>query len=181
MDRWTMSWKYKDLIQDVGDFDEIVNLHAPELPSLWNENNIKLVHRLLFNKFCNSTVAFDMKDDFYQQFANIIYNEFDYFIQKMEIIKQIRSLKQNELLREYETITNVSNNDNEINESALTNVLPYISTQSSSTSKTNVLVALTRAVREYKDNECNYFLDKFKHLFTKLYSDTKYFYERGWK
>lgn len=181
MDRWTRSWKYKDLIEDIGDFTEIVEMYTPELPELWSDDNIGLVHRLIFNKFCNSSVAFDMKDDFYQQFANIVYNEFDYFIQKMEIIKEIRSLKQSELLREYETITNVSNNDNEINANALSNVLPYITTQSSSSSKTNLLVALGRAIREYKDNECKYFLDKFKHLFTSIYPDTKYFYERGWE
>lgn len=181
MDRWTRSWKYKDLIADVGDFEEIIEQYSPEQPELFSENNITFVHRLIFNKFCNSSVAFDMKDEFYQQFANIIYNEFDYFIQKMNIIKRIRSLNESELLREYETITNVGNNDNEINENALNNVLPYITTQSSSTSKTNLLVALGRAIREYKDNEINYFLDKFKHLFTKIYPDTKYFYERGWK
>ena len=179
MEQFTPTWKLKDLIEDIGSFEYICEQFCPELPTKYNNDNNIIIYRLIFNKYCQSSVGFDRSCEFKQQFANIIYEEYDYFVSKLDLIKQIRAMTVNEMVKEYETITNVANNDNQVVESPLSQIIPYITTQSSSSSKINKVIALTRALREFRNNEVKYFLDKFKELFIQIIPYNRNYYRRG--
>lgn len=178
MDNMTKTWKYKDLAITIENCSTLYKQYVGEELEI-NEDDLLLVCNLLFNKFCQSTVAFDTISDFYRKFFIVFYDEVDYFCQKMKQIKHLRSLNGNDLLTEYENISNMANNDNKIVDNPLYSVIPFITTQSTSTSKINKVMAISRAIATYRNNEVNYFLDKFKTLFYTVFGVQKYFYVGG--
>lgn len=175
MDNMVKTWKYKDLA--------ITAINGPVLYKQYigedlvmNEEDLKFVCNLIFNKYCQSTIAFDMISDFYRKFFIIFYDEVDYFLQKMKQIKYLRSLNGNDLLTEYENISNMANNDNKVVDNPLYSIIPFITTQSTSTSRINKVMAISRAIATYRSNEVNYFLNKFKDLFYTVFGNSRYYY-----
>lgn len=182
MEQFTRTFKFKDLLPDFDSFIYNYRKYAPD-DDLNEETapirNMEVAYNLLFNKYCQSSVAFDMQSDFYRNFYLIFWDEFQNFSHKLDLIKFMRSIPVNDLLTEYETITNVANNNNEIVNSPLSEVIPYISTQSSSTSKINKINAIVRALQSYRSNEGKYFVNKFKELFVSFFTDYGIYYNRG--
>lgn len=178
MDQYTTTFKFKNLLPDFDTFVDKYNCFAPEQLELVGDiSELKVAYNLIFSKYCQSSVAFDRPNDFYQHFFSIFWNEFDYFNEKLKLIKMLRHTNTSELLTEYETITNVASNNNEILDSPLNNVIPYISTQSSSTSKANKIAAIVRGIQSFRSNEGQYFVDKFKNLFLSIYPNYGIYYK----
>ena len=181
-EQFTPTFKFKDLLPDFDSFIYNYRKFAPD-----NEldedtapiHNIEVAYNLLFAKYCQSSVAFDMKTAFYRSFYLIFWDEFELFSRKLDMIKFMRDIPVNELLTEYETITNVANNNNAVVDSPLNEVIPFISSQSSSSSKINKINAITRAIQNYRSNEGKIFVDKFKGLFLSYFSDFNVYYNRG--
>ena len=178
MEQYTRTFKFKDLLPDFDTFINKYNCFAPEeLEIVGDISEVKVAYNLIFSKYCQSSVAFDRPNDFYQHFFSIFWDEFDYFNEKLKLIKMLRHTTTSELLTEYETITNVASNNNEIVESPLSEVIPYISTQSSSTSKANKIASIVRGIQAYRSNEGKYFVDKFKNLFLSIYPNYGIYYK----
>lgn len=177
MEQFTRTFKFKDLLPDFDSFIYNYKKYAPESIDFTSDDiDIKTAYNLLFAKYCQSSIAFDMKSDFFRKFYLIFWDEFDFFQNKLKMIKYLRSLPVSDLLTEYETITNVANNNNEVVNSPLNELIPYISTQSSSTSKINKVNAIVRAIQSYRTNEAKYFVDKFKELFLSYFPDFRIYY-----
>lgn len=175
MDNMAKTWKYKDLAITVINCPVLYKQYVDE-DLVMDEQDLVLVCKLIFNKYCQSTIAFDTISDFYRKFFIIFYDEVDYFLQKMHQIKYLRSLNGNDLLTEYENISNMAKNDNKIVDNPLYSIIPFITTQSTSTSKINKVMAISRAIAVYRNNEVNYFLDKFKGLFYTVFGKSRYYY-----
>lgn len=170
MEQFTRTFKFKDLLPDFDTFVNKYNSFAPEQLNLVGDvMELQTAYNLIFAKYCQSSVAYDRPNDFYRHFYSVMWDEFDYFNEKLKLIKQLRHATPNELLTEYETITNVAANNNEVVDSPLTEIIPYISTQSSSTSKSNKINAIVRGIQAYRSNEGKYFVDKFKNLFLSIF------------
>lgn len=138
-----------------------------------------LVYNLLMSNFCNSSIAYDTPNAFYRHFFIEYWNCCDEFTKRIEMIKRLRDLSIDDLVNEMETITNVANNDNSPVENPLKEIIPYITTQSSSSSKGNKAMAYHRAITLYRDNEVNNFLNKFKKFFLSIHGDYGIIYRRG--
>lgn len=175
MDNMVKTWKYKDLAITVTNCSVLYQQYIGE-PLELDESDLELICKLLFNKYCQSTIAFDIISDFYRKFFIIFYDEVEYFLQKMKQIKYLRSLNSNDLLTEYESISNIANNDNKVVDNPLYSIIPFITTQTTSTSRINKVMAISRAIATYRNNEVNYFLDKFKDLFYTVYGCSRYYY-----
>lgn len=178
LDNMVKTWKYKDLAVTSENCGTLYKQYVGEDLEI-NEDDLELVCNLLFNKFCQSTIAFETIQDFYRKFFIIFYDELDYFCQKMHLVKYLRSLNMDDLLKEYETISNMANNDNKIVDNPFASIIPYITTQSTSTSRINKVMGISRAIATYRNNEVNYFLDKFKGLFYTVFGIQKYLYVGG--
>ena len=168
----------KDLIPNIEVFKELANEHSPEKLTLTDSEMLTLF-TALWNNFSNCSVAFDTKHDFYRKFYNILWDEADYYIDKLKKYREIRGLTNDQLIKEYTNISNVANNNNKVVESPLTEIIPYITTQATSTSTSNILGAITRALKEYKNNELKYFLNKFNNLFLDLFGGYVVHYSLG--
>ncbi len=175
MDNFTVSWKMKDLLPNYDVFLELANEYLPDIADI-DIACSNILYNLLWNNFCNCSVAFDTKEDFYRKFYSILWNEADYYLQKLEKIKEIRKMSNAELIKEYTNISNVAANNNKVVNSPLTEIIPYITSQATSTSSSNLLSAIGRAISEYRNNELEYFLDKFNKLFLDLHSDSVIYY-----
>lgn len=178
MDQYTLTWKLKDLIHDVEEFKELATKYCPEVMA-WTAGEALAIFVIIWNRYCNCTVAFDTREDFYRRFYNIIWDQSDYYIDKLKKIREIRKMSNSELIKEYTNISNVANNNNKIVNSPLTDIIPYITTQATSTSTSNLLGAIGRAIREYRNNEVQYFLDEFKILFLDIFGFNVVHYRRG--
>lgn len=178
MEQFTRTFKFKDLLPDFDTFMLKYNEFIPELLIEEHDiNDMQTAYNLIFAKYCQSSVAFDRPNDFYRQFYCVIWDEMSYFIAKLHLIKELRHATPNDLLTEYETITNVAANNNEVVDSPLTEIIPYISTQSSSTSKSNKINAIVRGIQAYRSNEGKYFVDKFKNLFLSIFPNYGIWYK----
>lgn len=178
MEQFTRTFKFKDLLPDFDTFIRKYNEFAPEsLNDDSDINGMRTAYILIFAKFCQSSVAFDRPNDFYRQFYSILWDEFEYFNSKLILIKQLHRVSPSDLITEYETITNVAANNNEVVDSPLTEVIPYISTQSSSTSKSNKINAIVRGIQAFRSNEGKYFVDKFKNLFLSIFPNYGIWYK----
>lgn len=178
MEQFTRTFKFKDLLPDFDTFLLKYNEFSPEqLNDDANINGMRTAYILIFNKYCQASVAFDRPNNFYRQFYSIWWDEFDYYISKLKLIIELCHVSPSELLTEYETITNVAANNNEVVDSPLTEVIPYISTQSSSTSKANKINAIIRGINAFRSYEGKYFVDKFKNLFLSIFPDYGIWYK----
>lgn len=178
MEQFTRTFKFKDLLPDFDTFMMKYNEFAPEIRDDGEDiNDMQTAYNLIFAKYCQSSVAFDRPNDFYRHFYSIFWDEFAYFISKLNLIKELRHATPTELLTEYETITNVAANNNEVVYSPLTEIIPYITTQSSTTSKSNKINAIVRGIQAFRSNEGKYFVDKFKNLFLSIFPNYGIWYK----
>ena len=67
MDNFTESWKMKDLLPNYDVFLELANEYLPDLADI-DIACSNILYNLLWNNFCNCSVAFDTKEDFYRKF-----------------------------------------------------------------------------------------------------------------
>lgn len=133
--------------------------------------NINMIYNILFLEFCNCNVAYDTEDSFCRHFFVTLCDEADNFQIKMLMIDELRRMDVNELMDEMTTIANSAQNNNEIIDSPLTEILPYISMQNTSTSKINKAVAISRALTLYRSQGVREFLDKFRKHFVNIHGE----------
>lgn len=177
MYNFTKTFVFKELIPSFDKFLELYNEYMIEQLYLDNEE-LEKVYKILFNNYCNCSIAYDTPNAFYRMFFLEIFNSADDYIIKLDMIKKLRELTVDDLVREYETISNVANNDNEMitGDSPLYHIVPYITTQSSSASKGNKANAILRGLSAYRDNQVKYFVDKFQYLFLTIFGDYGIYY-----
>lgn len=175
MYNFTKTFVFKELIPSFDKFLELYDKYMIEQLYLEDED-IEKVYKILFNNYCNCSIAYDTPNTFYRMFFLEIFNSAEDYIIKLNMIKKLRELTVDELVSEYETITNVANNDNAVVSEPLKHIVPYITTQSSSTSKGNKANAILRGLSVYRDNEVKYFVDKFQYLFLTIFGDYGIYY-----
>lgn len=175
MYNFTKTFVFKELIPSFDKFLELYDEYMIERLYLDNEE-LEKVYKILFNNYCNCSIAYDTPNAFYRMFFLEIFNSAEDYIIKLNMIRKLRELTVDELVNEYETITNVANNDNAVVSEPLKHIVPYITTQSSSASKGNKANAILRGLSAYRDNEVKYFVDKFKYLFLTIFGDYGIYY-----
>lgn len=175
---FTKTFLFKNLIPDFESYKKYRDEYIPDFIDL-TENNQLFLFRLIYNNFCNCSVAFDTPDSFYRNFYLKLWDVGESYISKLEKIKLLKSISIDELTTELESITNFAQNDNELNTAPLTDLLPYITNQTNSRSKLNKALAINRAIELYRENACFEFLNKFKNLFLTLHGNDVILYNRG--
>lgn len=177
MDQFTRTWKYKDLIKNLDNFMALANIYMPTEIVL-TEVEWLMICKTLWNEYCNCSVAFDMKENFYRKFYNILWNEAEYYAAKLAKIKEIRAMTNEQLITEYTNLTNMASNNNKIVDNPLSEVLPYITSQTSGVTKSNLLGAIGRAIRNYSNYHQKQFIDKFGDLFLDLFAGEVVYYNK---
>lgn len=175
MNNFTKTFVFKDLIPSFDKFLELYDNHMIEHINL-DDDDLYKVYKILFNNYCNCSIAYDTPNAFYRMFFLEIFNSAEDYIIKLNMVRKLRELTVDELVSEYETITNVANNDNAVVSEPLKHIVPYITTQSSSASKGNKANAILRGLSAYRDNEVKYFVDKFQYLFLTIFGDYGIYY-----
>ena len=168
MYNFTKTFVFKELIPSFDKFLELYDKYMIEQLFL-DDDDLEKVYKILFNNYCNCSIAYDTPNAFYRMFFLEIFNSAEDYIIKLNMVKKLRELTVDELVSEYETITNVANNDNAVVSEPLKHIVPYITTQSSSASKGNKANAILRGLSAYRDNEVKYFVDKFQYLFITIF------------
>lgn len=174
----TNTFLLKELFENYNDFKEKRDEYIIAEVDSTNEQQLCIYNLLILN-FGNSSVAYDTPNAFYRHFFIEYWNCCDEFTKRIDMIKKLRDLTVDELVNEMETISNVANNDNSPVENPLQEIIPYITTQSSTSSKGNRALAYHRAITLYRDNEVNNFLNKFKKFFLTIYGDYGIIYRKG--
>lgn len=175
MYNFTKTFVFKELIPTYDRFLELYEDYIIE-PLYVEEHELERVYKILYNNYCNCSVAYDTPNAFFRMFFLEIFNSAEDYIIKLKMVKKLRELTVDELVSEYETITNVANNDNAVVSEPLKHIVPYITTQSSSASKGNKANAILRGLSAYRDNEVKYFVDKFQYLFLTIFGDYGIYY-----
>lgn len=175
MYNFTKTFVLKELIPSFDKFIELYDEYMIEQLYLDNEE-LEKVYKILFNNYCNCSIAYDTPNAFYRMFFLEIFNSAEDYVIKLNMVRKLRELTVDELVNEYETITNVANNDNAVVSEPLKHIVPYITTQSSSASKGNKANAILRGLSAYRDNEVKYFVDKFQYLFITIFGDYGIYY-----
>lgn len=175
MYNFTKTFVFKELIPSFDKFLELYNNYMIEHINL-DDDELEKVYKILFNNYCNCSISYDTPNAFYRMFFLEIFNSAEDYIIKLNMVKKLRELTVDELVSEYETITNVANNDNAVVSEPLKHIVPYITTQSSSASKGNKANAILRGLSAYRDNEVKYFVDKFQYLFITIFGDYGIYY-----
>lgn len=175
MYNFTKTFVFKELIPSFDKFLELYDEYMIETLYLSNDE-LEKVYKILYNNYCNCSVAYDTPNAFYRLFFLEIFNSAEDYIIKLNMIRKLRELSVDDLVNEYETISNVANNDNEIVADPLHHIVPYITTQSSSCSKSNKANAILRGLSAYRDNQVKYFVDKFQYLFITIFGDFGIYY-----
>ena len=175
MYNFTKTFVFKELIPSFDKFLELYNEYMIERLYL-DDEELEKIYRILFNNYCNCSIAYDTPNAFYRMFFLEIFNSAEDYIIKLNMVRQLRELTIDELVNEYETITNVANNDNAVVSEPLKHIVPFITTQSSSASKGNKANAILRGLSAYRDNEVKYFVDKFQYLFLTIFGDYGIYY-----
>ena len=177
MYNYTKTFVFKELIADFDSFTELRDKYiVGELEA--TEEQQHEVFNILFTQYCNSSVAFDMADAFYRHFYLQLWNVCDLFVNKLSLVKRLRSLPLTELQQEMSSISNIASNDNSIVNNPLSEIIPYITTQSTSATKSNTALAINRALTLYRDNEVDNFINSFKRLFLTIHGDRGIMYRR---
>lgn len=152
--------------------DYFIQKASTYLPITLDElTNINLIYNILFNEYANCNVAYDTEDAFCRHFFLSLADEADVFIKKMELVDELRRMDINDLMSEMTSIANTAQNNNEIVDSPLSEILPYISMQNTSTSKINKAVAISRAISLYRSQGIREFLDKFRKHFINIHGE----------
>lgn len=175
MYNFTKTFVFKELIPSFEKFLELYENYMIEQLFL-DDDDLEKVYKILFNNYCNCSIAYDTPNAFYRMFFLEIFNSAEDYIIKLNMVRKLRELTVDELVSEYETITNVANNDNAVVSEPLKHIVPYITTQSSSASKGNKANAILRGLSAYRDNEVKYFVDKFQYLFLTIFGDYGIYY-----
>lgn len=175
MNNFTKTFVFKDLIPSFDKFLELYDNFMIEHINLDNDD-LEKVYKILFNNYCNCSISYDTPNAFYRMFFLEIFNSAEDYIIKLNMVRKLRELTVDELVNEYETISNVANNDNVVVSEPLKHIVPYITTQSSSASKGNKANAILRGLSAYRDNEVKYFVDKFQYLFITIFGDYGIYY-----
>lgn len=175
LNNFTKTFVFKDLIPTFDKFLELYDNYMIEHINL-DDEELEIIYKILYNNYCNCSVAYDTPNAFYRMFFLEIFNSGEDYIIKLNMVKRLRQLSEDDLVKEYETVSNVANNDNEIVSDPLQHIVPYITTQSSSTSKGNKANAILRGLSAYRDNNVKYFVDKFQYLFLTIFGDFGIYY-----
>lgn len=175
MNNFTKTFVFKELIPSFDRFLELYDKYMIEHINL-DDDELEKVYKILLNNYCNCSIAYDTPNAFYRMFFLEIFNSAEDYIIKLNMVKKLRELTVDELVSEYETITNVANNDNAVVSEPLKHIVPYITTQSSSASKGNKANAILRGLSAYRDNQVKYFVDKFHYLFLTIFGDYGIYY-----
>lgn len=171
----TQTFMFKTLFPDFETFGNLRDTYIANVLSASIDEQ-QQIFKLLYNNFCNCSVAYDTPTAFYRHFFIEYQNSVDEYVNKLKLIKTIREMPLDDIYKELESINNMAHNDNAIVNNPLSEIIPYISTQATSVSRGNKLTALHRAISIYRDNEVTQFLDRFKKLFLFLHGDKKYYF-----
>ena len=171
----TQTFMFKTLFPDYEYFEQIRDTYITGGLTATDAEQ-QQIFKLLYNNFCNCSVAYDTPCSFYRQFFIEYQNSVDEYVNKVKLIKLIREMPIDDVYKELESINNMAHNDNAIVNNPLTEIIPYISTQTTNVTRANKITALHRAVTLYRDNEVTQFLDRFKKLFLFLHGDKKYYF-----
>lgn len=166
----SQTFMFKTLFPDYEIFVQIRDTYITK-PLSATDVEQQQIFKLLYNNFCNCSVAFDTPSAFYRHFFIEYVNSVDEYVNRLKLIKVIREMSIEDLTKEVETISNMAHNDNSIVNNPLTEIIPYISSQTTSVTKGNKASAIYRGLTLYRDNEVYNFLDRFKKLFLFLHGD----------
>lgn len=171
----TQTFMFKTLFPDFETFVQIRDTYITTGISA-SVDDQQQIFKLLYNNFCNCSVAYDTPTAFYRNFFIEYQNSVDEYVNKLKLIKVIREMPLDEVYKELESVNNMAHNDNAIVNNPLTEIIPYISSQTTNITRGNKITALHRAVTLYRDNEVTQFLDRYKKLFLFLHGDKKYYF-----
>lgn len=138
---------------------------------------IQLCYNILMCNFANSTVKYDTPDSFYRHFFLVFSDKSEEFIAKYNLVRKLKNLTIADLKIEIQNITNVANNNNQVVNNPLSEIIPFITSQSTSQSVSNDLIAINKGLNLYRDNQIYQYLKNFDRLFMDIFGTDYYFYD----
>ena len=136
------------------------------------------IYKLLYRRFHNENVQYDTPDDFKNDLANILEDNFEKFQAQTGIIKKLHNLSEEDITQISEALANQANNPN----SSVDNPkepLGYISSQAYTLARDNKLQAYLRALNNIPTKLINELLISCQNLFKKIIPQQIFVYKGG--
>lgn len=164
--------KQDDFTTYVTDYN-IANLTIPA-----NLTFAQYLFKILYRRFHNSNIQYDVPDDFKCDLANILEDNFDKYKKQIDITNKMYALTDDEMLLISEALANSANNPN----TAVTDPtkpLEYIGAQAYTIAKSNKLQAYLNALRTIPTKLIEGLLAECSGLFKKYIPEQIFIYKGG--
>lgn len=164
--------KEQDFVDYFGEYD------IADLDVATNLTFAKYLFKILYRRFHNSNVQYDVPDDFKCDLANILEDNFAKYKKQVEITNKMYALTDDEMLLVSEALSNSANNPN----TAVTDPtqpLEYIGAQVYAIAKNNKLQAYLNALRTIPTKLIEEILAECSGLFKKFIPEQIFIYKGG--
>lgn len=174
--RFAITEFFKNVFPTLEDFSNKINYY---LKWDYTSDECELVYNIFMLEFGNSNIAYDSRESFARHFLRTLLDCCDVFLARMRATRDLLSMDINDMITEVVNITNTAQNNNNIVDSPLEEIIPFISNQISSKTITNKGVAISRALSMYQRYLIDEFVDNFKKHFVCVYPTDNYIYKGG--
>lgn len=166
---------FKNIFPTLEIFKENVNKY---LKWDYDVDDYEYIYKVLFAEFANSNIAYDTNEAFIRHFMFTLADHGELFNRRMTLVHELLSMDMDDLLRESINITNTANNNNNIVESPLSDIIPFISSQITSTGIINKGLAISRALSLYDKYLIEEFIDNFRKHFVCVFGNNMPIYDK---
>lgn len=139
-----------------------------------DEGDFKLASHLLYNKYCNSEIAYDTQGAFTRNLSNTAIEMYPQFVSRLKFLRELYSLSLEELRQGDITIMNTASNPNDSVENPTQTILDYITNQDITSTQDNKFDRLNEGISKMKASYTKQFLNGFTNLFIKVYANDNY-------
>ena len=157
-----ITFYFKDIFPDLDAFKTQMAVYSAMVPT--DAIHVSLYKRL-YNRYCNSNVAYLTEDAFMRHFFNYYDDVCDQYKKRLELIGLMYQVTADDIQMLSQTLNAIANNDDTALTNPLDTLASYVSMQQGSKVKGNKLEAFINAIDKIKDRLILDFLKQFTSLF----------------
>lgn len=174
------TFRFKDIFPDLDAYKSKVFplLYAVDPADESTSAFLTYAYNLLYRRYANDTLLYDMEDAFVRQFSGILDDVANKYKVQKSLIDKVYQLDDEDLRLVNEAIVNGALNPN-TSPADPRKPLPYVSNQSSSFSSSGKFIAYITAINALPTVQQGAFEREFGRLFRRYMTDDHFFYPEG--
>ena len=157
-----ITFYFKDIFPDLDTFKAQMAVYSEMTPT---DAIHASLYKRLYNRYCNSNVAYMTEDAFMRHFFNYYDDTCDQYKKRLELVGYSYNVTAADIEMLGQTLNAIANNDDTALTNPLDSLASYVSMQQGSKTKGNKLEAYINAIDKIKDRLILDFLKQFTSLF----------------